>query len=117
MTTATTGSQSFRELTWGNLVTWAGKIAVTEGRMFQRSGAVKQLTRTRSNGLLAWVEDEEDFSVNVEIDAGELHGRCGCQGGNVCPHMVAVIIEYIACLRKNKPLPVAPSNDPRFYLL
>ncbi|MGM0451649.1 MAG: SWIM zinc finger family protein [Thermodesulfobacteriota bacterium] len=117
METATKGNDWFRELTWGNLVLWAGKIAVTEGRMFQKNGAVKQLTKTGNNGLLSWVYDEEDFAVNVEVDDGELYGRCGCQGGNVCPHMVAVVIEYIACLKQGKQLPVAAANDPRFYLL
>ncbi len=107
----------FGELTWGDLMFWAGRSNLSSGRQFQKSGAVTQLARTQTGGLLGWVAAEEPHAAHVEIEEGELYGECTCQGKEGCEHGVAVVLEYIAHLRKNIAIPTAPSNDPRYYLL
>ena len=107
----------FRELTWGDLMFWAGKSNLSGGRQYQKKGTVTQLAKTPTGGLLGWVAAEEPHAAHVEIEDGELFGECTCQGIAGCEHGVAVILEYIAHLKKNRPIPVAASNDPRYYLL
>lgn len=107
----------FRELTWGDLTVWVGHDAVASGGRLQKEGAVKRLAKTRDGGLLAWVYAEETFAANVGFEEGELFCRCACHGESACEHGIAVILEYIAHLKKNVPVPIAASNDRRFYLL
>ncbi len=111
-----TSGDPFRNLTWGDLTLWVGKPAVAQGRTQQKAGAVRQLNKTETGALIAWVHDEEDFATLVEIEQGDLFGQCTCQADG-CEHMVAVLIEYIANLRRNIVLPVTGSKDPRFFLL
>ncbi len=108
----------FRELTWGDLLLWAGKAAVSEGRKCQRNREIKQLAFTKTGGLLAWVEAEELFATRVEYDGIEMVATCSCNPiHNPCGHAVAVIIEYIFCLKREVLIPRARQNDERFFLL
>lgn len=107
----------FRELTWGDLTVWAGPDAVESGGRLQKQGAVDNLVKTPNNGLLAWVKAEEVFASYVGFEHGELYCRCACQGESACEHGIAVILQYISHLKKNVPVPIAASNDRRFYLV
>lgn len=111
-----TGGDPFRNLTWGDLTLWVGKPAVDEGRMLQKSGVVRELSKTETGALIAWVHEDEDFATLVEIHEGDLFGQCTCQAEG-CEHMVAVLLEYIANLKRSIVLPVTGSKDPRFFLL
>lgn len=112
-----TETDPFRELTWGDLTVWVGRDTVNSGQRLQRHGAVSHLVKTPDGGLLAWVRAEETFAAHVLFEEGELLCRCACHGESACEHGIAVILEYIAHLKKNVPVPVAPSNDQRFYLV
>ncbi len=108
----------FRELTWGDLLLWAGKSAVSEGRRIQRDGKIKQLAFTQAGDLLAWVQAEELFATLVEYDGMEMLAKCSCNPiKHPCAHAVAVIIEYIICLKRAIRMPCAKQNDQRFFLL
>ncbi|MFP4453086.1 MAG: hypothetical protein ACLFNW_07105 [Desulfobacterales bacterium] len=107
----------FRELTWGDLAVWAGREAVSLGTSLQKQGAVEKLVKVSDGGLLAWVNAEETFAARVSFEHGELFCRCACQGESACEHGIAIILEYIAYLKKNTPVPIAAENDQRFYLV
>jgi uncharacterized Zn finger protein len=108
----------FRELTWGDLVVWAGKDIVTVGRNFQLEGRVKKISTTDTGGLLAWVDEEDLYVTRVESDSAEIISECTCnQNENPCAHAIALIIEFIVCLKRNMNIPTAKSNDRRFFLL
>ena len=117
MDNGNSGIDRFRELTWGDLTAWAGKDVLTAGRNLQRKGSVKQLSKTADGGLLTWIQAEEVFATHVGFDHEELFCHCACQEEGACEHGIATILEYIAYLKKNIPVPFAPSNDQRFFLL
>lgn len=108
----------FSELTWSDLILWAGKKTVQEGQECQQEGNVKQLALTNSGGVIAWVEAEEMFSTRVEYHAEEITADCSCNSAeHACAHAIAVIIDYIAHLKRNISIPDAKTNDQRFFLL
>jgi len=108
----------FSELTWSDLILWAGKKIVQEGQKCQQGGNVKQLALTENGGILAWVEAEEIFSTRVEYNADEIIADCSCNSvEHTCAHAIAVIIEYIAHLKRNISIPDAEKNDRRLFLL
>ncbi len=108
----------FTSLTWGDLIGWAGKQNVITGRRQQQAGSVRDLSVTENAGILAWVSGEEMYATYVEISGNDLSCRCSCnQIDQPCPHGIAVIIEYIANLKKKRQVRQVPENDQRFYLL
>ena len=108
----------FRELTWVELTLWAGKKIVSDGRECYQRKEVRQLSLIKTGGILAWVEAEELFATRVEYDQGEFYSECTCNPvENTCMHSIAVIIEFIVHLKKKIELPLAESNDERFFLL
>ncbi|RJP86098.1 MAG: hypothetical protein C4518_14745 [Desulfobacteraceae bacterium] len=114
----TLSDNPFKELTWVDLMLWTNKRTVAAGKTFFQTKKVRQLAMTRTGGILAWVDAEEPFATRVEYNEGDLIAECTCQPlGNACIHAIAVIIEYIAHLKKQLDVPVAPPNDERFYLL
>ena len=108
-----------RELTWDQLVAWSSRRTVAQGRNIQYKGAVSDLRIVdKGAGLLAWVDVEEPFAVLVELADGKLAAECTCNPLVApCEHAVAAIIEYILQLKRGTPVPEAPNNDPRFYLI
>jgi uncharacterized Zn finger protein len=111
-------AEFFKELTWGDLIAWAGKDTVAAGRRIQLEGRVKQLSITHTDGLLAWVDDEDLYATRVEYDGSEFFSECSCNPiRNACDHSIAVIIEYIVSLKQRKSLPTAEETDRRFFLL
>jgi uncharacterized Zn finger protein len=111
-------NHQFRELTWADLTFWAGEKTVSAGRECFQQKQVRQLSLTKTGGILAWVEAEELFATRVEYDDGELYSECTCQPiENTCIHSIAVIIELIVHLKKKIDIPHAKPNDRRFFLL
>jgi uncharacterized Zn finger protein len=111
-------TEVFRELTWGDLIAWAGKDIVASGRKIQLENRVKQLSMTQTAGLLAWVEVDDLYATRVEFDGAEFFSECTCSPvGNTCDHSIAVIVDYIICLKRKITIPAAKSNDRRFFLL
>ena len=108
----------FRDLTWGDLIVWAGKDIVNSGRKVQFEGRVKKLSITPTEGLIAWVDAEDLYATRVEYDGSELVSDCTCNQIDItCSHSIAVIIDYIVLLKKKLTIPYAKSNDRRFFLL
>jgi len=108
----------FRELKWVELTLWEGKKSVSEGRECYQRKEVRQLSLIKTGGILAWVEAEELFATRVEYDQGDFYSECTCNPiENTCMHSIAVIIEFIVHLKKKIDLPLAKSNDERFFLL
>lgn len=108
-----------RELTWDQLVAWSSRRTVAQGRNIQYKGAVSDLRMVDEGaGLLAWVDVEEPFAVLIELEGGKLTAQCTCNPlVESCEHAAAAIIEYIVYLKHETPVPHAPHNDPRFYLI
>jgi len=114
----TTAINQFRELTWVELTLWAGKKIVSDGRECYQRKEVRQLSMTINGGILAWIDAEEPFATLVEYDQGEFFSECTCNPiEHTCMHAIAVIIEFIVHLKKRIDLPLAESNDQRFFLL
>jgi len=110
--------EDFKKLTWDDLIARAGKKVVFDGRKFQQRGHVKELSLIKNEGLLAWVKSEEIFASKVIYDGVEITSECTCnQLDQLCAHAIAVIIEYILCLKKNVSVPYTKSNDQRLFLL
>ena len=108
----------FRELTWGDLIVWAGKEAVALGRKIQLENRVQKLSVMQNGGLLAWVEEEDLYVTKVESDGADVISECTCnQIEDPCVHAIAVIIEYIVCLKRNIDVPYTKLNDRRLFLL
>jgi uncharacterized Zn finger protein len=108
----------FRELTWADLIVWAGKDIVTSGRKIQLENRVKQLSMTQTNGLLAWVEVDDVYATRVEFDGTEFISECSCNPvEHTCDHSIAVIIDYIICIKRKIMIPTAKPNDRRYFLL
>jgi uncharacterized Zn finger protein len=111
-------TEVFRELTWGDLIAWAGKDTVASGRKIQIENHVKQLSMTPTAGLLAWVEVDDVYATRVEFDGTEFFSECSCNPVcNTCDHSIAVILEYIVCLKRKIEIPSAKPNDRRYFLL
>ncbi len=114
----TSSFNQFRELTWVDLTLWAGKKIVSDGKECYQRKEVREISLTKTGGILAWVDAEELFATLVEYDDGELYSECTCHPvENTCMHSIAVIIEFIVHLKKKLEIPEAKSNDRRFYLL
>ncbi len=114
----TPSDDPFRELTWIDLTFWTDKQTVAEGRAFFQKKKIRQLAMTRTGGILAWVDAEELFATRVEYSDGDLIAECTCQPVEaICLHAIAVVIEYIAHLKKQIAVPAALPNDARFFLL
>jgi len=53
----------------------------------------------------------------VLCKAGKLLSNCTCPYDATCKHAVAVVLEYLDCLKKKSSVPIASTNDRRFELL
>lgn len=107
----------FKELTWDDLVDWAGRTIVSRGQSYQRNRQVQGLARTFSGGLIAWVEGTKRYATQVEFEDGELAANCTCPYGGTCKHAVAVVIEYLEGVKKNAQVPPVSEEDERLLLL
>jgi len=116
---ARTRSQSdpFKDLTWDELVEWAGATIVARGRSYQRSRLVQDLARMATGGLIAWVHGSDRYATAVERKGRALNADCTCPYRSVCKHAVAVVLEYLEQMKPNHAIPIAPEEDHRLLLL
>lgn len=107
----------FEDLTWGDLEEWAGSAIVSRGRSYQRGHRVQNLARSGSGGLLAWVLGTHRYATEVESKGKGLTSSCTCPYWATCKHAVAVVLEYLECLKQKKEIPTVAERDRRLKLL
>lgn len=107
-------------LTWDDLAQWAGSRSVSRGQSYQRQGRVKDLAISKDGRLLAMVMGGNRYVVSVWLQDVKknddlLQSICTCPVGyDGCKHAVAVVAAYLDLLAKEKPVPVADADDPRW---
>ncbi len=116
MASSSSPTSFFETLTWDDLNAVFGTSTVQRGRSYQRSRAVSKLGLTSDARLVAWVRGTERYATVVATKEGALEGMCSCPVGVNCKHAVAVVLEYLEHLKKNKPVPHVNSNDGRLDL-
>jgi uncharacterized Zn finger protein len=107
----------FGKLTWDDLQEWAGSRVLSRGQSYQRSHRVKELAQTQTESLVAWVQGGQRYATEVDFEEGELISICTCPYGNNCKHAVAVVLEYLEHVKKNKKVPQVSRKDKRLVLL
>ncbi|MEA5089004.1 SWIM zinc finger family protein [Solidesulfovibrio sp.] len=104
----------FESLSWDDLVTWAGSKVAGRGREYQRENRVKDLAVTETGGLIASVIGSDRYAVQVRMDTeGTLESHCTCPYGLDCKHGVATVLEYLARVGQDRPIPKADPQDER----
>src|SRR2546425_5178123 len=116
MTRKRSKANPFEDLTWDDLEEWAGAAIVSRGRSYQRGHRVQNLTRSET-GLVAWVLGTHRYATAVEAEDRELTSFCTCPYWDTCKHAVAVVLEYLECLKHNKEVPPMTEQDRRLKLL
>jgi len=107
----------FEKLTWHDLEQWAGSRILSRGQGYQRSRRVKELAQTQTGALVAWVHGGRKYATEVDFEDGELISVCTCPYGNNCKHAVAVVLEYLDQLKKNREVLQSTGQDQRVALL
>ena len=110
-----TKADPFEDLTWDDLEEWAGAAIVSRGRSYQRGHRVQNLARSET-GLVAWVLGTRRYATVVEVEDGELTSFCTCPYWDTCKHAVAVVLEYLECLKQKKEVPTVTERDRRLKL-
>ena len=108
--------QTYANLTWDDLESWAGEKIVSRGSSYV--GNVRQLSQTPTGDLLAWVDGSKRYATHIWITPkGELNSTCSCpyDWGN-CKHAVATLLAYLKMEKSGTPVPKAVSNDPRLKI-
>jgi uncharacterized Zn finger protein len=106
----------FEDLTWNDLTAWAGSKIVSRGKNYQRNGYVEDLARTPDGSLIAWVEGTKRYATKVFFEDGELESNCTCPYWDTCKHAMAVVVEYLDCLKQNVKIPKLTNKDRRLKL-
>ena len=107
----------FEKLTWHDLEQWAGSRILSRGQSYQRSRRVKELAQTQTGALVAWVHGGQKYATEVDFEDEELISVCTCPYGNNCKHGVAVVLEYLDHLKKNREVLQITGQDQRVVLL
>ncbi|MBN1765729.1 MAG: SWIM zinc finger domain-containing protein [Sedimentisphaerales bacterium] len=108
---------SFVDLSWDDLREWAGSKIVSRGKSYQRQKLVSKLAVLDNGGLLAWVDGTYRYATQVTLDKDGLpESTCTCPYGCDCKHGVAVVLEYLEQIKKNKKIPKAAKDDERLML-
>ena len=107
----------FEKISWDDLEQWAGSRVLSRGQDYQRSHRVKELTQTQTGALVAWVHGGQKYATEVDFEDGELISVCTCPYGNNCKHAVAIVLEYLDHLKKNREVPQITGQDQRVALL
>ncbi len=103
----------FADLTWEDLEDWAGTTIVSRGRTYQRNSSVSDLGITPEGALIAYVLGSVRYVTQVAIQDGDLTSECTCPYWANCKHAVAVVLEYLMCLKNDVAVPQIPQTDPR----
>jgi len=110
-------TEPFVDLSWDDLREWAGSKIVSRGRSYQRQKLVSKLAVLDNGGLIAWVDGTHRYATQVTIDEDGLpESICTCPYGCDCKHGVAVVLEYLEQIKKNKRVPNAGKGDERLLL-
>jgi uncharacterized Zn finger protein len=107
----------FERLDWDNLEQWSGSRILSRGQGYQRSHRVKELARTQTGALVAWVYGGQKYATEVDFKHGELISVCTCPYGDNCKHAVAVVLEYLDHVKKKIEIPKTTEKDQRLALL
>jgi uncharacterized Zn finger protein len=107
----------FVELTWAHLEEWGGSRIMQRGRSYQREGCVSGLARTDDGELVAWVKGSKRYATRVSITDGELLSECTCPFEWTCKHAVAVVLEYLECLKTGNTVSRCKPDDERLTML
>lgn len=111
-------SDPFSKLTWEDLEEWAGNVIVGRGRPYQRNGAVENLGRTAGGTLAAWVRGTRRYATSVRLtERNGLESACTCPYWATCKHAVAVVLEYLECLKTDSGVGEIDEDDPRLLKL
>lgn len=108
----------FRDLDWETLEEWCGARTLERGRQYQHQGRVHDLVRGADGVLIAWVDGTERYATRVTVSGdGTITSACTCPVETACKHAVAVICEYLAYRKEEKPVGNIQAGDPRLCLL
>ena len=107
----------YADLTWEDLEDWAGTKIVSRGRTYQRNSSVSDLGITPEGALIAWVLGSTRYVTQVAIQDGHLTSECTCPYWANCKHAVAVVLEYLMCLKNDVAVPEIQQTDPRLNML
>ncbi len=108
----------FQQLTWDDLEDWFDDAIIDRGHKYQKQDRVSDLAVTDNGDLVAWVSGTLRYATTVEItDGNYLDSYCTCPYAINCKHGVAVVLEYLVCLKNSKAVPVCSNEDGRLYLL
>ena len=112
-------SDPFEEITWEDLEKWAGRKIVTRGQDYQKRGYVEDLGKLGDGNIIASVQGTEYYATQVILAEKKLSSQCTCPYGFNCKHAVAVILEYIDCLKNKRAVGLVkdPKEDPRLMEL
>ena len=111
-------SDPFSKLTWEDLEEWAGPVIVGRGRPYQRKGAVENLARTEDGTLVAWVRGTRLYATQVRLtERNGLESACTCPYWATCKHALAVVLEYLECLKTASTIGEIDEGDPRLLEL
>jgi len=111
-------TEPFVDLSWEDLREWAGSKIVSRGKSYQHQKLVSKLAILDNGGLLAWVDGTSRYATQVTIgDDGLPESICTCPYGCDCKHGVAVVLEYLEQIKKDKRVPSAAKDDERLLLL
>lgn len=109
--------EPFADLIWEDLEDWAGTTIVSRGRTYQRNSSVSDLGITPEGALIARVLGSTRYVTQVSIQDGDLTSECTCPYWTTCKHAVAVVLEYLMCLKNDVSVPEIPQTDPRLDML
>ena len=104
---------SYADLTWEDLEHWAGTTIVSRGRTYQRNSSVSDLGITPEGALIAYVLGSTRYVTQVAIQEEDLTSECTCPYWANCKHAVAVVLEYLMCLKNDVAVPQISQTDPR----
>ncbi len=104
-------------LTWEDLEDWAGTTIVSRGRTYQRNSSVSDLGITPEGALIAYVLGSARYVTQVAIQDGDLTSECTCPYWTNCKHAVAVVLEYLMCLKNDVAVPEISQTDARLDML
>ncbi len=117
MASKTSKADLIKNLTWDDLQVWAGGRVLSRGQELPAIGRVKELAQTQNGGLIAWVHGGQRYATQVDFKDRDLISGCTCPYGSTCKHAVAVVLEYLDHLKKNKKVPQITKDDQRLLLL